>query len=319
MGEKFTPSSFESHTDELAFLSELGFATNPRNNVVSSVMDAWKFAQSLHAIREKLPYGIDGVVIKIEDNTLARELEVVGKTARAWAAIKFAPTEVVTRVLDILWQVGRTGRVTPIVVLEPVLLDGSTVGRATLHNVKEVSELALHTHDMVIIRKAGDIIPEVVQLLENLREKDAVLIGIPTACPSCDTELVRSKTEVDLICPNSEYCPAQIKNRLSYFASRGIANMDGLSQKSIEKFITEFAVSDIADLYDLPYEKILEMEGFGEKAVQNLRISVQKASQLTDAKFIAGLGIDGVGGEVAKTIAQLLTKKRQGVTPEQTV
>ena len=319
MGEKFTPSSFESHTDELAFLSQLGFATNPRNTVVTSVKDAWKFAQTLHAIREKLPYGIDGVVIKIEDNTLARELEVVGKTARAWAAIKFAPTEVVTRVLDITWQVGRTGRVTPIVVLEAVLLDGSTVGRATLHNVKEVGELALHTHDMVIIRKAGDIIPEVVQLLENLREKDAVLIGIPTTCPSCGTELIRSKTDVDLVCPNSEYCPAQIKNRLSYYASRGIANMDGLSQKSIEKFIIEFGVSDIADLYDLPYEKILEMEGFGEKAVQNLRESVQKASNFSDAKFIAGLGIDGVGGEVAKTIAQLLTKKRPQATPEQTV
>jgi DNA ligase (NAD+) len=311
MGEIFVPSSFDSHEDELAFLKQLGFATNPLNTTVGSVQEAWEYAEKIEHNRGTLEYGIDGVVVKLERNDLARQLQVVGKTPRAWAAIKFAPHQVTTRVQDVVWQVGRTGKVTPIVLLEPVFLDGSVVQRATLHNAKECATIGLHMHDRVVIRKAGDIIPEVVTVLSNLREASAAPIMIPTHCPSCNQPLKYSKTGVDLVCLNAEHCTAQIVARLSYFAGKSIANITGLSQKTIEKWVAELGVHDIADLYDLPYAEIGAMEGFGEKAVQNLQKAIERARQLPDYKLLAGLGIDGVGVEVAKTLCQLLTKRRQ--------
>ena len=311
MAEAFTPSSFDDHQEELDFLKQLGFVTNPLNKQVSTIEEGWEYAQEIKDKRETLPYNIDGVVIKLRDNVLASHLQVVGKAARAWAAIKFPPTEVITRAINLVWQVGRTGRLTPVVELEPVVLDGTTVKRATFHNYKEVVEVDLHTHDSVILRKAGDIIPEVVQVLPNLRVKNASTLLIPTRCPSCGTQLITSETGVDLICPNSETCKEQIVGRLTYFTSRGIANIQGLSEKTIEKCIELFGIRDVCDLFDLPYDQLFDVEGFGKKSVDKLRESVATSSTLPDYKFLAGLGIEGVGPEVAKMICRAVVEKNK--------
>lgn len=301
MAESFTPSTFADHDEELKMLSRLGFTINPLNKTVSNINEAWEYADMIHSSKESLSYEIDGVVIKVKDNRLVSSAGVVGKTPRAWAAIKFAGEDVTTRITNIVWQVGRTGKVTPVAELEPTLLAGTTVKRATLHNYKEVVESNIHLGDTVVIHKAGDIIPEIKQILLNLRQFSATAPGIPTHCPVCNTPLAFSQTGIDLVCKNSE-CKAQVLGRLAYYTQRSIANIGGFSEKTIEKFIDLYNVRDIHDLYDLPYDKIFELEGFGQKSIEKLKESIENSKKISVARFFAGLGIDGVGLEVAQLL-----------------
>lgn len=304
--EKFIPSSFKTHTEELDFLRSLGFATNPQNFEADTLDEVWQKVDEISQKREDLSYHIDGVVVKIDDNELASELGVVGKAPRGWCAVKFPAQEAATKVVGLVWQVGRTGRLTPVVELESVLLDGTVVKRATLHNYKEVLEKDLILGDTVIIHKAGDIIPEVVKVLYNLRDKktDLKKLEMVDKCPSCNTKLLLTDTGVDLVCPNTSGCRAQVVGRLSYYCQRNIANIEGLSEKNLDKFIDEFKLKDIPDLYNLPYEEIFEMEGFGRKSVDNLIKALEKSRKIEDYKFLAGLSIEGVGPEVAKLICE---------------
>ncbi len=300
--------SFNTHQEELDFLERLGFPTNPYNQAADDINEVWEISQNLAKNKANLNYPIDGLVVKLNDNSLVEELGVVGKTPRGWCAIKFKAEEVTTKVAGVTWQVGRSGRITPVVELEPVELAGTTVKRATLHNYKEFLEKDLHLGDTLIIRKAGDIIPEVVQVLYNLRTENVSKtegFKTPAYCPSCQTGLILSSTEVDLICTNMD-CPRQILTKLAYYCQRNLASITGLSEKLLEKFIENFGVRDIPDLYNLPYEQIQVMEGFGEKSVENLKNSIEKARKIDDYKFLAGLGIDGVGPEVAKLICEKL-------------
>ncbi len=313
--EVFEASNFDSHLEELNFLKTLGFATLDEVCVANSVEEVWVKVQALEASRDKLKYHIDGVVVKLDDNRLAEKLGVVGKAPRAWCAVKFAAEEVTTKCLGITWQVGRTGKVTPVAELEPVVLAGTLVKRATLHNYKEFSRLKLQVGDMVIIRKAGDIIPEIVDVLVNLRPDEAGLklheteLAAPKTCPSCGTQLMLTETEVDLFCPNQDNCPAQIIGRLSYFCQRQIANIVGLSEKTLEKFVANLDIKDIPDLYQLPYDEILGLPGFGRKMIDNLEESINQARNLADYSFLAGLGIDGIGLEISRLICDLLASK----------
>jgi DNA ligase (NAD+) len=301
---------FSTHQEELNFLSNSGFPINPYNSVQNSLQDVWKFSKELETKREKLTYPIDGLVVKLDNNILAEKVGVVGKTPRAWCAIKFAPEEVSTTIEDIIWQVGRTGKITPVAVLQPIMLMGTEVKRASLHNYKEVSESELHFSDTVIIRKAGDIIPEVINILKNLRHSESKIISAPITCPSCGIKLKLTKTRVDLYCPNSTNCKDQIVGRLSYFCQRNLGNIVGLSEKNILKFIEEFGIKDIPDLYNLPWDKISELEGFGQKSIQNLQESIKESLSLQDYKFLAGIGIDGIGIEVSKLIIEQLYDKQ---------
>jgi DNA ligase (NAD+) len=292
----------KTHQEELDILQSLGFPTNPFNSSVSSLEQIWEKVQELDTERSSLPYPIDGLVIKLNDNQITADLGVVGKTPRTWSAVKFAAEEVSTRLLGISWSVGRTGKVTPVADLEAVQLAGTTVQRASLHNYKEVLDQDLHKFDTVIVRKAGDIIPEVIQVLSNLRHSEAEKLTPPTLCPSCESKLDFTSTGIDLICRNTTNCKTQIVKRMAYFCQRNLGNITGLSEKQIEKFVTEFGISDVADLYDLPWNKIEVLEGFGEKSVQNLKDSIEKSKNIVDYKFLAGLGIDGIGVEVAKLV-----------------
>jgi len=321
-----TPSvSFATHIEELDFLKSQGFPVNPLNSTAQSVREVWQKAEEINKKRDNLPFQIDGMVVKLNNNTLHEELGVVGKTPRGWCAIKFAAEEATTKLTGITWQVGRTGKVTPVAELEEVNLAGTTVKRATLHNAKEVLERNPVAGDTVVVRKAGDIIPEVVHILYNLRphhlpqyspseetDSEISLLNQPTLphnCPSCSKLLVESSTHVDLICPHSDTCPDQILFKLSYFTQRSIADITGLSDKIIQKFINEFHVHDIPDLFNLPYENIAQLEGFGVKSVTNLQQSVEKARTIEDYRLLAGLGIEGVGIEVSKLIVAELGKE----------
>ena len=299
---EFEPSTFATHEEELAYLQEQGFSVNPLNKKTDSLEEIWAYQAEMQKLREQVAYPIDGLVVKLNDNRVASALGAVGKTPRAWCAVKFPAEEKPTKLLGVTWQVGRTGRVTPVTDLEPVNLAGSTVARATIHNYKEFQESAFCRGDTLIVRKAGDIIPEVVGLLENLRPEGAEKLTAPTHCPSCRQELVLSETAVDLLCLNATECREQIKLRLAYFASRKMANINGLSEKIIERFIVEFGVHDIYDLYRLDWERVAALEGFGEKSAEKLRLAIEKSRTLPDSRFLASLGIDGVGEEVAKLI-----------------
>jgi DNA ligase (NAD+) len=307
MTQQFSVSSFEDHEEEIKALEKLGFAINPLNKRVDSIEEAWRYAQEINLNKDSLAYQIDGVVVKLKNNSLASALDVVGKTPRGWAAIKFKGEEVTTIVLDITWQVGRTGKLTPVVDLEPVELMGTTVKRATLHNVKEVLDTDIRIGDRVIIHKAGDIIPEVLSIFLNLRPVDSKKPIIPTHCPSCNTELSKTETEVDLICTN-QLCPQQVIAKLSYYCQRNVANINGLSEKNIEKFVELFGIEDIADLYNLPLDQIFELEGYGQKSIENLKQSIEESKQISVIRFFTGLGIDGVGPEVASLIISSIPK-----------
>ncbi len=309
--EKFESSSFANHLEELEFLRQLGFDTNNEIMTANSAEEVWEKVQQLEKKRDSMKYHIDGVVVKLNDNHLAAQLGVVGKTPRGWCAVKFSAEEVTTKCVDITWQVGRTGKLTPVAELEPVLLAGTIVKRATLHNYKEFSSKGLRQNDTVVIRKAGDIIPEIKNVLVYLRidtETNKKFLP-PKVCPACNAELITSSTEIDLICPNQQTCPAQILGRLSYFCQRNIANIVGLSDKHIQKFITEYGIQDIPNLYKLPYSKISQLEGFGQKSVDNLKKSIDNSRQIEDYKFLAGLGIEGIGIEVAQLICKAIAAK----------
>ncbi len=308
---EFDPSTFDTHEEELAFLSDQGFPINPMNKKIDNLKDIWKYQAQIQKSRDSFQYPIDGLVVKVNDNKISKSLGAVGKTPRTWCAIKFPAEEKTTLLEDITWQVGRTGKLTPVAELQQVELAGTIVKRATLHNYKEFVESDLHIHDTLIVRKAGDIIPEVVQILDNLRDKKAHSFAAPASCPSCNTKLITSATDVDLVCPNTEGCHEQIKLRLSYYAQRNMANISGLSEKLIERFIREYGVHDIYDLYDLPWEKIKQLDRFGEKSATNLEAAIDKSRQQPDHKFFAALGIEGVGEEVAKLILKKIYALRK--------
>ncbi len=304
------PSQVLTHKEEIEFLKKNGFPTNPLNEEADDLKKIWKIQEKLYDTKNSLKYPIDGLVVKLNDNSLVESLGVVGKTNRGWCAIKFVAKETVTKIIGLTWQVGRTGRVTPVAELEPVQLEGTIVKRATLHNYQEFLTKDIKLNDQIVIRKAGDIIPEIVKVMHNLRKKNVEKINIPDECPECKTKLIISETSIDLYCPNKHSCPAQVLGRLSYFAQRNIANIDGLSEKIIQKFIEEFGIANVADLYDLPYEKIFELEGFGQKSIDNLKKSIQKVKKLEDYKFLAGLSIEGVGPEIAKLIIKKIKQNK---------
>jgi DNA ligase (NAD+) len=299
-------TKFTTHSQELDFLKKMGFTINPLNGEANNLNQIWDIAKDLELKKEVLNYPIDGLVVKLNDLELLDNLGVVGKTNRGWSAIKFSAEEVTTSLVGITWQVGRTGKITPVADLEPVELGGSVVKRATLHNFKEFIESNLVLEDTLVVRKAGEIIPEVVTVLVKLRKFENQKFIAPINCPSCGTELTKTDTEIDLICNNKDACPAQILGRLNYYTSRNLGNIPGLSDKILEKLVLQFKVLDIPDLYDLPLDKIQELAGFGQKSTLNIEQAVEKSRKIKAYKFLAALGVDGIGPEVAKLIVKAI-------------
>lgn len=292
-----------SHSEGLDFLDSLGFKTNKERKRCESIEEVIEYVQGWTDKRPDLSYDIDGIVIKVDS---LEEQEQLGATAKSprWAiAYKFPAEEVVTTLRDIELSVGRTGVVTPTALLEPVRVAGTTVQRASLHNEDLIREKDIKIGDQVVVKKAGDIIPEVVNVLADRRTGEEQDFNMPTHCPECESELVRLDGEVALRCINPK-CPAQIREGLIHFVSRNAMNIDGLGEKVISQLFAENLIKDVADIYKLTYEQLIQLERMGEKSVNNLLQAIQNSKENSLEKLLFGLGIRHVGAKAAKTLAQ---------------
>ncbi|WP_458414923.1 NAD-dependent DNA ligase LigA [Schinkia sp. CFF1] len=293
----------DSHSDGLDFLEELGFKTNPERRRCATIDEVLQFIENWTEKRPTLPYEIDGIVIKVDSFEQQEQLGNTAKSPRWAIAYKFPAEEVMTRLLDIELSVGRTGVITPTAILEPVRVAGTTVKRASLHNEDLIREKDIKIGDYVIIKKAGDIIPEVVSVVEEKRTGEEQDFAMPNGCPECGSELVRLEDEVALRCINPR-CHAQIREGLIHFVSRNAMNIEGLGEKVITQLFAANLIEDVADIYKLDRDELLQLERMGAKSVDNLLQAIEASKENSLEKLLFGLGIRHVGAKAAKTLAQ---------------
>ncbi|KXT79188.1 NAD-dependent DNA ligase LigA [Streptococcus sp. DD13] len=298
-----SPIDLAYQSDVLSELERLGFVTNSHRHVAHTMDEVWRFIQEMAGKRSELPYEIDGIVIKVDDLSQQASLGFTVKAPRWAIAYKFPAEEKEAEILSVDWTVGRTGVVTPTANLSPVQLAGTTVSRATLHNVDYIEEKDIRIGDRVIVYKAGDIIPAVLHVLMDHR-KDQDPLVIPEQCPSCQSELLHYEDEVALRCINP-MCPAQIKNRLTHFASRDAMNIVGLGESNVDKLFEANLVQDVADLYKLEPTQLEELDGFKEKSAAKLWEAIQASKGNSAERLLFGLGIRHVGSKAS----QLLLKE----------
>ncbi|MCM3570214.1 NAD-dependent DNA ligase LigA [Neobacillus mesonae] len=291
-----------THSGGLDYLDKLGFKTNKERRKCASIDDVIEYVNGWVEKRPHLPYEIDGIVVKVDSLAQQEELGTTAKSPRWAIAYKFPAEEVVTTLLNIELSVGRTGVITPTAILTPVKVAGTTVQRASLHNEDLIREKDIKIGDKVVIKKAGDIIPEVVNVLADQRTGEEVDFHMPTHCPECESELVRLDGEVALRCINPK-CPAQIREGLIHFVSRDAMNIDGLGEKVISQLFKEKLINDVADIYRLTREQLLALERMGEKSVSNLLAAIEASKSNSLEKLLFGLGIRHVGAKAAKTLA----------------
>lgn len=300
--QEASPSTRNSQEQVLKHLEQLGFVVNPRRVLAHSMDEVWQFIQEVGQERDQLPYDIDGVVIKVNDLVGQEQLGFTVKAPKWAVAYKFPAEEKEAKLLSVDWTVGRTGVVTPTANLTPVQLAGTTVSRATLHNVDYISEKDIRKDDTVIVYKAGDIIPAVLRVVESKRISEEKL-DIPTNCPSCESKLLHFEDEVALRCINPR-CPAQIMEGLIHFASRDAMNISGLGPSMVEKLFAANLVKDVADIYRLTEHDFLQLEGVKEKTAQKLYQAIQASKENSAEKLLFGLGIRHVGSKASKLLVQ---------------
>lgn len=300
--QEASPSTRDSQEKVLKHLEQLGFVVNPKRILAKSIDEIWDFIQEVGQEREKLPYDIDGVVIKVNDLAGQEELGFTVKAPKWAVAYKFPAEEKEAQLLSVDWTVGRTGVVTPTANLTPVQLAGTTVSRATLHNVDYIAEKDIRKDDTVIVYKAGDIIPAVLRVVESKRVSEEKL-DIPTNCPSCDSQLLHFEDEVALRCINPR-CPAQIMEGLIHFASRDAMNITGLGPSIVEKLFAANLVKDVADIYRLKEDDFLLLEGVKEKSASKLYQAIQASKENSAEKLLFGLGIRHVGSKASQLLLQ---------------
>lgn len=284
-------------------MSALGFVTNPTRAVCQTIDEVWAFIEEMTAKRAELPYEIDGIVIKVNDFAAQEEIGFTVKAPRWAIAYKFPAEEAHTVIRDIEWTVGRTGVVTPTAVMDAVQLAGTTVKRASLHNVDLIRERDIRLLDTVVVHKAGDIIPEVTRVLLEKRPEGSVPYEMPTVCPSCGNALVHLEEEVALRCMNPK-CPAQLQEGLTHFVSRNAMNMTGIGTRLIKQLFEKKYVSDVADLYTLTMEQLLTLDKVKEKSATNVLQAIEQSKQNSLERLLTGLGIRNVGTKAARDIAR---------------
>ena len=294
----------KTHIEALEFMEKLGFKVNPNNRLVNNIHEVLEFILEKTDTRKKLPYDIDGIVIKVNNLTDQTNLGYTAKYPKWATAYKFPAEEVLTKLQDIIFTVGRTGQITPNAVLDPVIVMGSTISRATLHNEDYVREKDLKIGDIVSIRKAGDVIPEVVEVKKERRtgeEKEFVMIK---NCPICETVLIKKKDQVDYYCQN-EHCPSRKVEGLIHFASRDAMNIEGLGEKVMEDFFNFNFITTIPEIYLLQShrEDLTRLEGYGDKSITKLLEAIEKSKGNSLEKLLFGLGISHVGSKTAKILA----------------
>ena len=300
--QEVSPTDKASQEGVLEKLAQLGFVVNQERVLAKDVDQIWSFIQKVAQLREGLPYDIDGIVIKVDDLAIQEELGFTVKAPKWAVAYKFPAEEKEAKILSVDWTVGRTGVVTPTANLTPVQLAGTTVSRATLHNVDYIAEKDIHQDDTVIVYKAGDIIPAVLRVVTDKRVSDLPL-AIPTNCPSCQSQLLHFEDEVALRCINP-LCPAQIKEGLIHFASRDAMNITGLGPAVVDKLFANHLVADVAGIYRLTVEDLLTLEGVKEKSAEKLYDAIQASKENSAEKLLFGLGIRHVGSKVSQILLQ---------------
>ena len=300
---EFGPLEVATQEDALQALDRLGFKINPNRRICQTVDEIWEYITEYHEKRADLPYEIDGIVIKVNDLNLQDELGFTVKAPRWAIAYKFPPEEAETVIRDIEWTVGRTGVVTPTAVMDPVVVAGTTVSRASLHNMDYIEAKDVRLNDHVLIYKAGDIIPEVDHAIVEKREAASTPYPKPTHCPVCGSELVHLEEEVALRCINPK-CSAQMKEGLSHFVSRQAMNIDGLGPKVIEQMYEKELVKDVADLYYLTQEQLLTLDKVKEKSANNLLNAIEASKANSAERLLFGLGIRHVGAKAAKILLE---------------
>ncbi len=293
-----------THEDALNYMKELGFTVNPNNRKVSNISELLKYINYWTVHRKELPYEIDGIVIKVNDISLQKRLGYTVKVPKWATAYKFPALEVITKLKDIICTVGRTGKITPNAILEPVRIAGSTISKATLHNEDNIINKDIRVGDFVVVRKAGDVIPEVVRPVIERRDGTEKAFVMLKECPICGSALVRKEDEADYYCVN-KHCDARKIENLIHFVSRDAMNIDGMGESMIEDFYNMGYIKDVSDIYHLNQheEELKLLEGFGNKSITNLLTAINNSKANSLEKLIYGLGIRNVGAKVAKILA----------------
>ncbi|WP_316765190.1 NAD-dependent DNA ligase LigA [Pedobacter frigiditerrae] len=297
---------FKTHWESLQTVKSWGFHVSEHSKLVNNIDAVLEFISQWENQRFKLSYDIDGIVIKVNSYAQQQELGFTAKSPRWAISYKYKAAEVQTVLEKVTYQVGRTGAVTPVANLKPVLLAGTTVKRATLHNADEIIRLDLHEHDTVFVEKGGEIIPKIIKVNLDLRKPGSLPVVYTTHCPECGTELIRKEGEVAFYCPNDEGCPPQIVGKIQHFIGRKAMNIDGLGDETIEAFYQRGLVSHISDLYTLKEkaDELKTIERFGEKSIENMLKGIEDSKQMPFEKLLFGLGIRYVGETVAKKLAR---------------
>ena len=298
--------NFKTHWESLKAVNDAGFHVREHTKLASNIDEVLDFIHLWEEKRHKLSYDIDGIVIKVNSFAQQEELGFTAKSPRWAISYKYKAAEVETVLNTVTYQVGRTGAVTPVANLKPVLLAGTTVKRATLHNANEIERLDLHEHDTVLVEKGGEIIPKIIRVNLEKRLANATPIIYPTNCPECGTELIRAEGEAVHYCPNDEECPPQIVGRIQHFISRKAMNIDGLGKETIETFYKHGLVKHISNLYVLADKsaELKKIDRFGEKSIDNMLLGIEQSKKMPFEKVLFGLGIRFVGATVAKKVAQ---------------
>jgi DNA ligase (NAD+) len=295
---------FDRHSKTLDALEAAGFKVNPHRKLVHSMEEVWKFIQAWEAKRESLPYEIDGIVIKVDRTALQDELGFTGKAPRWAIAYKYAARAGVTKLENVRWQVGRTGKLTPVAELAPVAIGGTTVRNATLHNMDEIERLGVMIGDYVQVERGGDVIPKVAKVIDDKEHpRGKGKIEAPEKCPVCGTKVVRTEGEVDYRCVNAN-CPAKLIGTILHFASRGVMNIDGMGEALVAQLIDKGLVKNVADIYDLSKKDLLSLERFADKSAQNILDEIENSKTLSLERVIYGLGIRMVGERTAQFLAE---------------
>jgi len=297
-----TDLGFKTHQESHQVMKLLGIPDNPYNRYCKNLEEVIKFHHYIQSIREKLPYDIDGIVVNVNDNRIFEKLGIVGRAPRGAIAYKFPGVEATTKIKDIIVQVGRTGKLTPVAILEPVKVGGVTISRATLHNADEIKRLGVKIGDTVIVRRAGDVIPEVVKVITSLRDGSEKEFKMPKTCPYCGSKVIKKEGEVDYYCSNPN-CFAAQRRYLYHFVSKKAFDIEGLGPKIIDQLLEEGLIRDASDIFKLKKGDLIPLERFAEKSAQNLIDAIEKSKEIPLARFIYALGIRHVGEETANLLA----------------
>ena len=297
---------FDRHWKTLDALDAAGFKVNPSRKLAKNFEEVWEFIEEEETKREKLPYEIDGIVVKVDRTAVQDELGYTGKAPRWAIAYKYAARAGITQIEGVQWQVGRTGKLTPVAVLKPIPIGGTTVSRATLHNPDEIERLGVRIDDWVEVERGGDVIPKVTHVVDDKdHARGHKSVHVPEKCPVCGTKVVRTEGEVDYFCVNAN-CPAKLRETILHFASRGVMNIDGMGEALVNQLTERSLVKNVADIYGLTKQNLLSLERMGEKSAQNILREIEASKKLPLERVIYGLGIRFVGERTAQFLAEEL-------------